>query len=281
MKLFTDTLSEKVLEKKSTLFLSLDPNVDLLPEEIEKSPAGILEFGTKMIEALKGMVVGVKFQLAYYEIWGAEGFAVLEKLKNKAKKEGLITMMDGKRNDIGQTAQAYAQAYLKTGPLSADSLTITPFLGSDGVLPFVQPCKESGKGIFVLVRTSNPSAAEVQGVGDLSVRICELINDWNLTTQSEKNDFTSIGAVIGATIDVKLMEFFRQELPHSWLLMPGVGPQGGSMKHCLGLTDKDGLGVILPIGRAILYASSGPNWLEASHKAAQEYFEKQREILWG
>ena len=127
-------------------------------------------------------------------------------------------------------------------------------------MPFVKYCESNGKGIFILVRTSNPSATEFQG-GDfeMSRKIAEKIEEWNVTTQSAKNMFSSVGAVIGATIEPDFLKFFREEMPHAWFLCPGVGAQGGSLE-AVKTVQRNGLGVIIPVSRSILYASTESNF---------------------
>ena len=194
-----------------------------------------------------------------------------------AKKLELITIIDGKRNDIGSTAEAYAQAYLGNGPLGCDAITINPLLGTESITPFVEKCEKNNRGIFVLVRTSNPSALEFQGgKGEISVRIAEKIQEWNITTQSPKNMFSGVGAVLGATLEPALLEFFREEMPNAWFLCPGVGAQGGDMKAVLDLAD-DGLGVLIPVSRAVLYASSEGNYASAAREAMLELWKQQDE----
>jgi orotidine-5'-phosphate decarboxylase len=203
--------------------------------------------------------------MAYFEQFGAEGIKAVEHLLKLSKELKLITLVDGKRNDIGSTAEAYAKAYFGKGsPLECDAMTINAFPGSDGILPFLKYCETSEKGIFVWVRSSNPSALEFQGgEGELSLHIAEKVEEWNITTQSEKNMFASVGAVIGATIEPEFLKFFREEMPHAWFLCPGVGAQGGSME-AIKEVQQDGLGVIVPVSRSVLYASSGKDYAKAA-----------------
>lgn len=272
---FSETLEAAVKAKDSCIMLGLDPNLEKMPAHISKDPAGVEQFCTEIMEATSEYICGVKIQIAYFEVLGSKGIEVVENLLQKAKKLNLITMIDGKRNDIGSTAEAYAQAYLKPGsPLEADSLTINPLLGTDGVAPFVKYCEEFGKGIFSLVRTSNPSSIEFQGHEDLCIKMAEKVEEWNLTTQSAQNMLSSIGAVVGATHG-QMMKFFRDELPHTWILTPGVGAQGGSLQDCLDIR-LEGLGIIVPIAREILYAGDKEDFAKQSQEVAKAYWEKQK-----
>lgn len=272
---FSEKLEAAVKAKNSCLMLGLDPNLDKMPAKFEKNIGGVYEFCKEMIDGLEDLVCGIKIQMAYFEVFGHQGIAAVEKLIIDAKKKNLIVLIDGKRNDIGSTAEAYAEAYLGDGGLSGDALTVNPLLGTDGILPFIKYCEEKGKGIFVLVRTSNPSAMEFQGgEGELSVRIAEKVEEWNITTQSAKNNFSSVGAVLGATLPEGMLPFFREEMPHAWFLCPGVGAQGGSMEEVLKCR-KHGLGVLVPVSRSVLYASSGDDYIKAAREEMQKMWEMQ------
>ncbi|PID70422.1 orotidine-5'-phosphate decarboxylase [bacterium DOLZORAL124_38_8] len=275
---FSEKLEAAVRMKRSCLMLNLDPNPDKFPAGITKDANGALDFCLKIMAQTHDLICGVKIQMAYFEQFGAEGIKAVEMLLRAAKELDLITMIDGKRNDIGSTAEAYAQAYLGDGPLGADSLTVNPYLGSDGIVPFVKKCEENDRGLFVLVRTSNPSALEFQGgKQEISLRVAEKVQEWNMTTQSPNNMLSSVGAVIGATVDPKLLEFFREEMPNAWFLCPGIGAQGGSMESVLNVA-VNGLGVIIPIGRAVLYASSDEDFALKAREQMLEFWKEQQAI---
>lgn len=272
---FSEKLAAAVREKDSCLQLGLDPNPEKMPAQFSKDAQGAYEFCLAVMKACAPHISSIKIQMAYFEVFGSKGIEAVEKLLEEAKKLDLITLIDGKRNDIGSTAEAYAKAYLHPGgTLEADSLTVNPLLGSDGVMPFVKACEDHGKGIFILTRTSNPSSIEFQGREDLSIAIAEKIEEWNLTTQSEENLLSSVGAVVGATHG-EMMKFFREELQNSWILTPGVGAQGGSMEDVLAIR-KEGLGVIVPIAREVLYASEGEDFAEAAKLKMGEYWLQQK-----
>lgn len=272
---FSERLGDAVLSKDSCLMLGLDPNLTKMPEKFSKDAEGCYHFCKEMMEHLADLICGVKIQMAYFEVFGSAGIKQVEKLIKDAQKLGLIVLVDGKRNDIGSTCEAYAQSYLADGPLGADALTVNAYLGSDGILPFVKKCEENGRGIFILARTSNPSAKEFQDSEDFSVRIAEKIEEWNISTQSEKNHFSSVGAVVGAT-QPGALKFFREEMPHAWILAPGVGAQGGDPKEALGIR-RDKLGLLIPVSRSVLYASAGDDYLQAGRKAMQELYDMQKE----
>jgi orotidine-5'-phosphate decarboxylase len=257
--------------------LGLDPNPEKFPAGISHDAKGALEFCTKIIEKTHDLICGVKIQMAYWEAFGSEGIRAVEILLAAAKSLDLITMVDGKRNDIGATAEAYARAYLADGPLGADCLTVNPFLGTDGITPFIKQCEDNDRGIFVLVRTSNPSADEFQGgKGEVSIRIAEKIDEWNITTQSPNNFYSSVGAVLGATLDPQLLQFFRDELPNTWFLCPGVGTQGATMEDLLSLRNKQGLGLVIPVSRAVLYAGSGEDYALQSRQKMLDLWDDQK-----
>ena len=256
--------------------LGLDPNPEKMPAHFPKTAEGCFEFCKQVMEATEDYICGVKPQMAYFEVFGSDGIKAVEELLKIAKSKDLISLVDGKRNDIGSTCEAYAKAYLEDGPLAGDALTVNPFLGTDGITPFIKRCEEFGKGIFVLVRTSNPSALEFQGgKAEISVCVAAKVEEWNVTTQSEKNHFTSVGAVIGATLEPELIKFFREEMPHAWFLMPGVGAQGGNLEAATNV-QKDGLGVIIPVGRAVLYAGEGKDFTQQSQIAIKDLFQLQK-----
>lgn len=271
---FSEKLEAVVRKKDSCLLLGIDPNFDLMPEHIPQTPEGLFLFCKNIIDACESKVCGIKIQIAYFEILGAKGILIAEQLLLYAREKGLISIVDGKRNDIGTTAEAYAKAYLEEGPLATDALTVNAYLGDDGILPFVKRCEDNGRGIFILVRTSNPSAAEIQDQKEVSIIIAEKVEEWNISTQSEKNQLSAVGAVVGAT-NPDALKFFREEMPHAWILAPGVGAQGGEMKDVLAIR-KDGLGLLIPVSRAVLYASNGKDYAEKAREAIEALWEEQR-----
>lgn len=244
--------------------LGLDPNPQKMPAFFPKTAQGAQDFCEKILEAAQDFICGIKIQMAYFEVFGSEGIKAVENLIKIAEQKDLVVLIDGKRNDIGSTCEAYAQAYLGDSPLSADALTVSPFLGSDGILPFVKKCEQNDRGIFILVKTSNPSAQEFQT--DISDSIARKIEDWGKSTRSS-NGFSSVGAVVGATNGSELKKF-RDLMPHTWILAPGIGAQGGKIDDVL-RAQKNGLGILIPVSRGILYAGNGEDFAEKARESAE------------
>lgn len=283
---FSQRLTNAIRTKESCLMLGLDPNHQKLPEPFQEQVEEKLNSGTsfaeawasayetfclQMMETCSPYICGVKPQSAYFEVWGSAGIKALENAMQRARELDLLTLMDVKRGDIGSTCEAYAKAYLDDeSPLVSDSCTVSPFLGSDGISPFLDYCQNDDKGIFILCKTSNPSAMEFQ----------DTIQD-NLTAQIDSyrdygstNSWSSVGAVVGATNPVEL-QTYRDKMPHTWFLCPGVGAQGGRVSDVM-QASRDGLGVIIPISRAVLYASDGTDYLAAAEKTIKGFWEEQK-----
>ncbi|MCK5460660.1 orotidine-5'-phosphate decarboxylase [Candidatus Gracilibacteria bacterium] len=268
---FSEKLETAVRKKSSCLMLGLDPNLSKMPTHFPKTAQGAQNFCTQILEVTEKFICGIKIQMAYFEVFGSEGVRAVENLISFAKSKNLVVLVDGKRNDIGSTCEAYATAYLGSGRLGVDSLTVNPFLGTDGISPFVKLCEKNDRGIFVLVKTSNPSAVEFQET--ISDKIAEKVELWGITTRST-NGFSSIGAVVGATNGEEFKKF-RELMPHSWILAPGIGAQGGKMEDVLA-AQKDGLGVIIPVSRSILYAGSGESFSQKAEEEAERLWKYQK-----
>jgi len=248
-------LENKIKEKDSPLCVGLDPHLDLLPEEIVKTSfdkygknakgaaTAILEFNLEIIEAIRDLVPAVKPQIAFYEKWGSEGILALEETVAYAKKRGLMVIMDAKRNDIGSTARAYAEAFLSSeSELSSDFLTVTPYLGTEGITPFLELARKEGKGVFLVAFTSNEMANEIQGpIKDVLIK--------NINTLQK--EFGNLGAVLGLTRDDFLE--IQAEMPNVFYLIPGLGAQGGSVENFKELIRKKGKGIV-SASRSVLFA---------------------------
>jgi len=266
---FADTLTQAITQK-SPVCVGLDPALDKLPEGILKDAQGLLTFSTGIIDAVKDIACCIKPQMAYYEVLGWEGMRAFWETCAYAKLQGLVVIADGKRNDIGSTCDAYADAYLhKDSPI--DALTVSPYLGSDGVKPFIDRCTKNEKGIFVLVKTSNPSSGELQDltVGDESVHehMAQLVDGWGLNALGTSG-YSCIGAVVGATYPEELT-YLRTLLSHAILLIPGYGAQGGTASDVKrGFVN--GNGAVVNSSRGIIFASKGKDWKEAAGKAAEK-----------
>lgn len=210
----------------------------------------------------------VKFQAAFYEAHGPEGMAALHRNAAEARRRGLFVIIDGKRNDIGSTAEAYAAAYLgrTDGERSweADALTINPYLGSDGIAPFTKVADAEGRGLFVLVRTSNPSSGEFQELicegRPLYRHVADRLAAWAEPLRGESG-YSLLGAVVGATYPEQVAEL-RAALPGVLFLIPGYGAQGGSAKDVAAGCDPDGLGVLVNSSRGIIFAYEKPDLLD-------------------
>ena len=273
---FADSLMAAVRRVGNPVCVGIDPRPeDLPPGLLDGFPgdrAGVAKaleaFGRAVVEVVAPLVPAVKFQAAFYEAYGPEGVAALHATSEHAKQAGLLVIMDGKRNDIGSTAEAYARAYLGKVPVGdhfepawdVDALTVNPYLGTDGISPFVKVASREGKGIFVLVRTSNASAREFQDlVADgrpIYRHVAERLAGWAAPHVGESG-YSFVGAVVGATYPAELAEL-RAALPGVPFLVPGYGTQGGSASDVAPAFDDSGLGALVNNSRGITFAYRKP-----------------------
>jgi len=292
---FADQLTQRINKLSNPAVVGLDPRLAQIPEFIladarqeygdtsQGAAEAILRFNKGIIDAVHDIVPAVKPQIAFYECYGHHGFRVYEETARYAQEKGLLVIGDAKRNDIGSTAEAYANGHLGSvdvfgsaqRTIHVDCLTVTPYLGSDGIRPFTKVCEAEGKGIFVLVRTSNPSADEIQGqaVGDelMDERVATLVEGWGRELIG-KSGFSLVGAVVGATYPEEA-KVLRNIMPHQIFLVPGYGAQGGdadSVKYCF---HKNGTGAIVNSSRGIIFAyqkngQPGEAYAEAAREAA-------------
>jgi orotidine-5'-phosphate decarboxylase len=264
---FFDRLTEAVRIKRSPLLVGLDPRWEQLPSGLrhaadEETPiaraAVYLEFCRGVIDVVAPLVAAVKPQAAFFEQLGPAGGAALFEVIRYATAKDLLVIVDGKRNDIGSTAIAYAEAYLgrEQSPWGADALTVNPYLGADSLAPFVDVAQERGAGVFVLVKTSNPGSKTFQDIQSggypVYLHVAALVEEQAAKT-SGLCGYGSVGAVIGATHPGELVDL-RDLMPHTWLLVPGFGAQGGSASDVAGAFDNEGLGAIISSSRAIIFA---------------------------
>ena len=275
-----DRLQEKIDRLQNPTVVGLDPAVELIPpfilekyikekgETLEAAAEAVLEFNIGLIDTLCDIVPAVKPQSAFYEALGPVGVGALKVTMDFAREKGMYVILDGKRNDIGSTAEAYSAAYLGTTkigntdifPFNADALTINAYLGSDGIKPFITAAKKYDKAMFALVKTSNPSAGELQDkfIGDVNDGnrlykvVGDLIEDISKDTIG-KYGYTRVGAVVGATYPGEL-EFLRNHLENTFFLVSGYGAQGGSAQSVAAAFDKDGRGAIINSSRGIIAA---------------------------
>lgn len=277
---FADQLTATIKEA-SPVCVGLDPDLQKLPEEIAKDPAGVLAFNRGIVDAVASVAACVKPQLAYYELLGWEGMKVFWDTCAYAKEKGLLVIADGKRNDIGSTCEAYADAYLYEGS-PVDALTVNPYLGSDGVLPFIDRAVKHDKGLFVLVKTSNTSSGELQDlpVGDEAVHehLAQLVESWGMHHLGPQTNLSCVGAIVGATYPEEL-KYLRTLMPHIPFLIPGFGAQGGTAADVVHGFIPDGTGAIVNAARSIIYASSEKDWKDAARKAAETMAEEIRGAL--
>lgn len=277
---FADALTTAV-KAKSPVCVGLDPALDKLPDGISRDAAGVLKFNKGIIDATADVASCVKPQLAYYEVLGWEGMKVFFETCAYAKSKGLLVIADGKRNDIGTTCEAYADAYL-SGNSPIDALTVTPYLGSDGINPFIDRCVKNDKGIFVLVKTSNASSGEIQDLPTMDEmvheQVAQLTESWGMHHIGPVTNISFVGAVVGATYPEE-MKYLRTLMPHIPFLIPGYGAQGGTAADVKYGFLPDGTGAIVNASRSIIFASKGEDWQDAAQKAAIQMAAELKDIL--
>jgi len=269
MTCFADRLIESVRKTGSACAVGLDPRIDLMPAFI-KSGRGehtrevvrsiIADFHELVLDTIAGIVPAVKPQLAFFEQYGVAGVQAFEDTVLQARQRGLLVIADAKRNDIASTAEAYATAFLSDQAFNADAMTVTPYLGRDSLLPFVDLCVKHEKGLFVVLKTSNPGSRDFQDQPLASTgrplyeTIAAIINDLGSGLIGESS-YSSIGAVIGATFPEDGRRL-RSLMPHAPILVPGYGAQGASAQAAAACFNADGLGAIVSSSRGITYSYS-------------------------
>jgi orotidine-5'-phosphate decarboxylase len=252
MKGFRERLEEARLRRGSVVCVGLDPRFDQLPPELRdlKPVEGLLTFNKAVLDVVADVCVACKPQAAFYELYGSDGFRVLIETVRYAQSLGLLTIVDAKRGDIGSTAEAYAQAFLSPdGPFDADAITVNAYLGSDGVQPFLDIAHQHGKGVFVLVKTSNPSSGELQDLathdGQVFEAMAKLVDRWDCE------------AVVGGTYPAQAARA-RELMPRATILVPGYGAQGATAADVAPSFRPDGSGAIVNNARGIIFAQEGP-----------------------
>lgn len=298
-----DRLIEKIEQMQNPTVAGLDPKLDYVPEYIRRrcfekygetlkgAAKALLEFNKGLIDALYDIVPAVKPQAAYYEMYGAAGMKTLYKTQEYARSKGMYVITDGKRNDIGTTMEAYAAAHLgkvKVGsteiePFLGDALTVNGYLGSDGIKPLLKICSENDKGIFVLVKTSNPSSGELQDrlidgepIYEVMGKMCE---KWGEELPGVYG-YSGVGAVVGATYPEQI-KTLRALLPKTFFLIPGYGAQGATAADIAGAFDKNGLGGIVNSSRGIMcaYQKQRVSEHEFAEAARREAIRMRDEIM--
>lgn len=286
-----DRLMEKIEALQNPTVAGLDPKLSYIPQGIreaayakygktlEGAAEALLQFNKGLIDALHTIVPAVKPQCAYYEMYGWQGVRALYETIAYAREKGMFVITDGKRNDIGTTMEAYATGHLGVTDVEgtactafgADALTVNGYLGSDGILPLLKVCDEQDTGIFVLVKTSNPSSGELQNQeleGSVSVyaTMGQMCEQWG-EDHMGKYGYSSVGAVVGATYPEQLKEL-RASLPHTFFLVPGYGAQGGAADDVAPGFDSRGMGAVINSSRGIMCAWQKEGCPEEDYAAA-------------
>ena len=285
--MITDRLIEKIIDMKNPTCVGLDTLFDYLPDNMkegvtnfEQASERIFEFNKKLVDTVRDIVPSVKVQIAYYEMYGVAGMKAYEETLKYAAEKDLVVIADAKRNDIGSTASCYAKTFLgetevngnKFKPFPSDYVTVNGYLGTDGIAPFVEQCEKNDKGIFVLVKTSNPSSGELQNlVLENGKPVYEymggLVEKWGESTIG-KYGYSAVGAVVGATHPTEAKRL-REVLPHTFFLIPGYGAQGGNAEMLKNCFAENGLGGVVNNSRGILcaYKKLGGTYYEAARAA--------------
>ena len=295
-------LIEKIQKTHAPIVVGLDPMLNYVPEHIQKrafaeygetlegAAEAIWQFNKEIVDATYDLIPAVKPQVAMYEQFGIEGVKAFKKTVDYCHEKGLVVIGDVKRGDIGSTSAAYAVGHLgkvqvgskKYAGFDEDFATVNPYLGSDGVNPFIDVCKEEKKGLFILVKTSNPSSGEFQDRiiegRPLYEWVGEKVAQWGEEFMGD--EYSYIGAVVGATYP-EMGKVLRKIMPKTFILVPGYGAQGGKGADLVHFFNEDGLGAIVNSSRGIIaaykqeaYASYGElNYADASRKAVEVMIE--------
>jgi orotidine-5'-phosphate decarboxylase len=273
---FSDRLITAIDRKGCPIAVGIDPRLDLMPPAFlqdyfaryghthQAASLAIRDFNLRLLDAIAAHVPIVKVQVAFYEVFGSAGMQVFADTLSAARQRELVVIADVKRGDIEMTAQAYAAAYLannlpgvKLSPgFEADAITVNPYVGGDGVLPFVEAAKSAGKGLFILVKTSNPSSGDVQDLrvdgSPLYEHMAQLVRQWGRGTEGRRG-YDAVGAVVGATYPAEAARL-RGLMPQAYFLVPGYGAQGGRAADVQACFNGDGYGAIINSSRGIMYA---------------------------
>ncbi|HOX08810.1 MAG TPA: orotidine-5'-phosphate decarboxylase [Planctomycetota bacterium] len=278
---FADRLIAAVERARTPLCVGIDPRLDQLPtgmlerhiaahpgEPLAAAGEALYEFSSRVLEAVAGEVGVVKIQNAFFEQAGAPGLDAFCRTVRRARELGLIAISDAKRADIGSTSAGYATAHLgaisiggaEVEVIAADALTVNPYFGSDGVAPFIEEAVRRGRGIFVLVKTSNPSSSELQdlscGSRPVYERLADRVWEWARVHLGESG-YSAVGAVVGATFPQELAKL-RAEMPGAIFLVPGFGAQGGKAENTMAAFDEKRRGAVINSSREIIFAYRKP-----------------------
>ena len=279
MKNIIDQLIEKIKIMKNPTVIGLDPRYEMLPKCVkDKYPKtlegvgqAIIEYNKELIDAIYDIIPAIKPQIAFYEMYGIPGMQAFKETCEYAKQKGMFVIADIKRGDIGSTAQGYSNAYLGKTKIEEneqslydiDFVTVNPYMGTDCVKPFIDDCKKYNKGLFILVKTSNPSSGELQDEKlengeEVYTRVAKYVEKWGEELRGEYK-YSSISAVVGATYPEQLKQL-RQIAPHTYFLIPGYGAQGGKAEDIALGFDENGLGGIVNASRSLMCAYKSEMW---------------------
>ncbi|HYE80604.1 MAG TPA: orotidine-5'-phosphate decarboxylase [Clostridia bacterium] len=270
--MFTDKLIEGIIKCRNHTIVGLDPRLDYIPEYISREIDGgaplkdnarfiaeaFLSFNKEIIDNVYDLVPAVKPQIAFYEQYGTAGFECYMKTCEYAKAKGLLVVGDVKRSDIGSTAEAYSDFYLGNNEWSAetDCITINPYFGTDSIMPFIKNCEKNGKGLYVLVKTSNKSSTDIQDLEAGGKKVYEHVAELVVKLGeglTGKYGYSSVGAVVGATFRSDGLKL-RKLMKNTYFLVPGYGAQGGTAEDAAVCFNEDGLGAVVNSSRGIIAA---------------------------
>ena len=292
-----EKLVSRIKKLNAPIVVGLDPTLNFVPkflldkainekgETLEAAADAIFAFNKEIVDAVYDLIPAVKPQIAMYEQFGIPGLMAYKKTLDYCHEKGLLVIGDAKRGDIGSTSTAYAIGHLgrvkigstEIAPIDTDFLTINPYMGSDSVVPFIEECKKNDKGLFILVKTSNPSSGEFQDqkVGEKAVYelVGKKVDEWGLDTVKE--GYSDVGAVVGATYP-EMGKVLREIMPKAYILVPGYGAQGGTAAELKPFFNKDGLGAIVNSSRGIIAAYKQEKYAEFG---AEGFAEAAREAV--
>ncbi|MDE6850876.1 MAG: orotidine-5'-phosphate decarboxylase [Lachnospiraceae bacterium] len=293
-----DQLVKQIQEKDAPVVVGLDPMLSYIPEQItqaafaeygetlEGAAEAVWQYNKGIVDAVYDLIPAVKPQIAMYEQFGIPGMEAFQKTVDYCKEKGLVVITDAKRGDIGSTSAAYATAHLgrvtvgsqSYSGFGADFVTVNPYLGSDGVKPFLKVCQEEKKGIFVLVKTSNPSSGEFQDRlidgKPLYELVAEKVNEWGAECMGSCG-YSAVGCVVGATYP-EMGKILRSVMPKAYILVPGYGAQGGTAADLAPYFNEDGLGAIVNSSRGIICAYQQDKYAKYG---AEHYAEASRQAV--
>ena len=289
---FSARLAAAIKQRRTPACIGLDPRRESLPPALHATTASdpkalaavFTRFCCDVINVVAPLVPIVKPQLACFEAIGPDGMTALAEVIAHARAKNLLVLADGKRGDIGSTAEAYADGWL-AGPWAADALTVNPYLGLDSIEPFVKVATDRGAGIFILVKTSNPGSKDFQDLKTDGRTIYEHVAagvEQLAARTAAGGTYGAVGAVVGATWPRQLDEL-RAAMPHTWILVPGFGKQGGRAADVRGAFDASGLGAIVVSARDVIFAHARPEmnagladdqWQTAVDRACRDMIER-------